>query len=473
MPRRGARVIQDPVHGPLDFRYLESLVVELLDANEIQRLRRVKQTGFTNFVFPGCEHTRFTHCLGASHVAARIGRQLEDEARRLLPPSLCPKEEELRDFCVAALCHDLGHGPFSHVWEKVIIGDNWNKEKYAKALGLPSEPPYTQVDKWHELVTLAILAWPDGHLHKLLEGNEHGHSARIINMLSGTYHIPYFTRLLHSDIDVDRMDYLLRDSYFAGLPYGRFQIDRLISSMTFGFDSNYIPQVGIDPGSGLHPAIELLRGRMTLHRVLYRHRAVQGMEQLLAKLLERLRHLGLPKTKSHISHRSALLLLNLVQGEDVPIDQLVSLDDHSMWVLISEIAESQFDLTASTLANRILHRDPLRSVRLQSKDVRQFSLKTDAHDRIQNVIARHVPGNPLYYYYFGYEQFTLLEDRELHKALCINIDPSNRHTAFPLRGHSDLKDELPSDVDMGYELLVIREATEDVRTEVTRALKGS
>ncbi len=261
------------------------------------------------------------------------------------------------------------------------------------------------------------------------------------------------------------MDYLLRDSYLAGLPYGRYQIDRLITSMTFGFDSSRIPQIAIDPSRGLHPAIELLRGRMTLHRVLYRHRTVQGMEQLLAKLLERLRDLARRGTTAQISSRSAKPLLELIQGKQVPIDQLVSLDDHSMWVLIAEISDARFDVTASNLALRILHRDPLRSVRLPSEEIRRFLNRADAHDRIQDTIAKYVPGDPQYYYHVGSEEFRLLERSEAQRALY--IDTTGVRTALALREHPALRAErIDETVDLGHELLVPREATGDVRAVV-------
>lgn len=151
---QGTRVIQDPVHGLMQFRRQESLVVDLLGCREVQRLRRVRQLGFASFVFPGAEHSRFVHVLGAAFLAARVGRHLESIAPELLPQPLRPDRYAIRDFCVAALCHDLGHGPFSHVWERIVIGERWNRKEWALALGLDPNDAIALSGKWHEVVRM-------------------------------------------------------------------------------------------------------------------------------------------------------------------------------------------------------------------------------------------------------------------------------------------------------------------------------
>ena len=123
----GIRVVQDPVHGLMEFIRPEAFILDLLRCSEVQRLRRVKQLGFACFVFPGAEHSRFPHSVGSAYLAARIGRHLHEVAREMLPESLQPDPRAYQDFCVAGLCHDLGHGPFSHVWERVVIRSDWDR----------------------------------------------------------------------------------------------------------------------------------------------------------------------------------------------------------------------------------------------------------------------------------------------------------------------------------------------------------
>src|SRR5436853_6263072 len=108
--------IQDSVHGLMEFRGMEAVVIDLLRTPELQRLRRIRQLGLGYLVFPGAEHSRLVHSLGAAHLAIRFGRQLADSSRDFLMPDLRPGSASIRDLAVAALCHDLGHGPLSHAW---------------------------------------------------------------------------------------------------------------------------------------------------------------------------------------------------------------------------------------------------------------------------------------------------------------------------------------------------------------------
>src|SRR5712691_685660 len=102
--------IQDSVHGLMEFRGLETIVVDVLRTPEIQRLRRIRQLGLGHYVFPGAEHSRLVHSLGAAWLAVRFARQLREAARDYLPEALRPSENAIADLALAALCHDLGHG---------------------------------------------------------------------------------------------------------------------------------------------------------------------------------------------------------------------------------------------------------------------------------------------------------------------------------------------------------------------------
>jgi HD superfamily phosphohydrolase len=112
MPKAGVQRIQDPVHGLMEFRGMETLVIDILRTPEIQRLRRVRQLGLAHLVFPGAEHSRLVHSLGAAWLAIRFGRQLAESSGSVLTDVLLPNPSSIRDLAIAALCHDLGHGPF-------------------------------------------------------------------------------------------------------------------------------------------------------------------------------------------------------------------------------------------------------------------------------------------------------------------------------------------------------------------------
>src|SRR5580704_886929 len=128
MPKAGVQRIQDPVHCLMEFRGMETLAIDILRTAELQRLRRIRQLGLAHLVYPGAEHSRLVHSLGAAWLAIRFGRQLTDVARGFLMDALCPGEGAVRDIAIAALCHDLGHGPLSHAWERQVIGEKYDFE---------------------------------------------------------------------------------------------------------------------------------------------------------------------------------------------------------------------------------------------------------------------------------------------------------------------------------------------------------
>lgn len=467
---QGNRVVQDPVHGLMQFRRQESLVFDLLKARELQRLRRIRQLGFASFVFPGAEHSRFVHALGASFLAARVGRHLESIAPELLPEPLRPDHYSIRDFCIAALCHDLGHGPFSHVWERVVIGDNWDRKAWKNTLGISDIPDALSSEwKWHEMITNALIGWSDGQLHRLLEGNEAGSSVRVRELLSGQYYLGYLCRLLNSDIDVDRCDFLLRDGLMAGLPFGRFQLDRLISCLTFGFDSHNRCHIGLDASKGLHPAIELLKARSGLYEVLYFHKTVMGMEWLLECLVRRLKDLSL-QSKLPIDSGMPLIgpIIEMLSGKPVSLDKFLQVDDYSMWVLIRQIVENPRivgnDVTATDLATRFVERDPLRSVPVRGSKIADFvtGRGREGYDRIEREITKYVKGEAKYFYKVQELEYIVLEEREKSQALLVHSEGAIRRVS-PLIAHEQVRPAFPHHTTrLGWRLLVPREARDDI-----------
>ncbi|MEK7406905.1 MAG: HD domain-containing protein [Acidobacteriota bacterium] len=158
----------------MEFEGMETVVIDILRTRELQRLRRIRQMGLGHLVFPGAEHSRFAHSLGTAHLAIRFGRRVIEACRDFLVDELSPDKEAIRDFAVAALCHDLGHGPLSHAWEREIVGEDYDFERWVARLGLSGEKEGLRGAKWHELVGQGFLAWPDGELHRLLEQHEAG-----------------------------------------------------------------------------------------------------------------------------------------------------------------------------------------------------------------------------------------------------------------------------------------------------------
>ena len=213
-------------------------------------------------MFPGAEHSRFAHSLGVAHLALKFTKQLSESSTRVLIKELRPSDLEMRDMAIAGLCHDLGHGPFSHAWEREIIcneNGDFNEDDWIKSLGLEDERGFLKkrID-WHELVGYSLLAWKEGPLHSNLEQREVGSSQRIRRLLMGDYHLSYLPRLMSSDIDADRSDYILRDSLLSGVKYGRYDIDWLISTCKIGKNEGGEYVVGFDINKSLRVVEQFL-----------------------------------------------------------------------------------------------------------------------------------------------------------------------------------------------------------------------
>jgi len=182
-------ILRDPVHGLVAFEGEdETLIERLLRAREVQRLRGVKALGLPSLVFLGAEHSRFGHALGTAHVMVRllerIGR-VEGE----LPMDMRVDASARADALAAAMLHDLGHGPFSHLFEEI----------------LPGAVP-------HEEWTTRILRDPETEIHAALEAHSDGMAERVAGLLEGQHRLGYLARAVSGTLDVDRADYLLRDS---------------------------------------------------------------------------------------------------------------------------------------------------------------------------------------------------------------------------------------------------------------------
>jgi len=198
------REIRDPVHGFVERSRLEE---KIIDAQVFQRLRRIRQLAMANLVYPGALHTRFDHSIGVMHVA-------DKQARQLLPYR--DYREYKRIIRLAALLHDVGHGPFSHVSEDILeLYTDTNKVKLQEKKEI------------HELITYDILE-RDPELSGIISQQER---SEVIGLLKGETGEPLIHNIISGPLDADKQDYLLRDSYFCGVKYGIFDMDRLIGTL--------------------------------------------------------------------------------------------------------------------------------------------------------------------------------------------------------------------------------------------------
>jgi uncharacterized protein len=241
--------ISCPIYG---FVTLEGIERKIIESESFQRLRRIRQLGWTDVVFPGAMHTRFEHSLGVMHMATRMFDEIVARSKHRLSEELGFNPTDYTRWRkivrLAALLHDLGHGPFSHVSEKLFPVNPSTKEYYQ-----------------HEDYSIAAIRYAFGDL--LEEYPE------IIDLISDGKAKPeclLWRQLVSGQIDADRMDYLLRDAHHVGVPYGRYDWQRIVSTIDFLSSDNGL-RIGVRRG-GRHAAESLLIARYMMFNCVYNHR---------------------------------------------------------------------------------------------------------------------------------------------------------------------------------------------------------
>ncbi len=307
-------LLRDPVHFTIPISHSERRVI---DHPLYQRLRRIKQTAFLHLVFPGATHDRFSHSIGAMHVASMAYERIVDDFRRTFGPrSLTPDQKDYfhRLLRLTALLHDVGHGPFSHSLEGVTsagkpihpkrgdfleesaIPNHWVKEK-----GLTTKKEFLEGRTYHEDFTLAIIAMmsdKDGFLGGLpaqdiaalladwIEPTEEFKKMCKVGP-SGKWNVqPVLKALVSGEIDADRMDYLLRDSHYTGVPYGQYDKEMLFDNIVWRPHPDNPTQLCVCVRrKALHAFEDFLISRFHMFLQVYSHKTVVGFDVVLENAL--------------------------------------------------------------------------------------------------------------------------------------------------------------------------------------------
>ncbi len=249
------KTFRDPVHG--DIQLPQGVICELIDHPDFQRLRRIRQLGVCYSTFHGAEHSRFQHTLGACWLAFQVVRNWTWQQQVELTP------QEIQATLCAVLLHDVGHGPFSHALEHVFTG----------------------VD--HESIGWELIR---SRFRGVLE--RHGvEPEMVLSILRGDYPRRLLHELISGQLDVDRMDYLQRDSLFTGTRYGLFDVQRILSSLTAVYDLERGCEVLAVDAKAIEAVEAFLFSRYFMHWQVYFHRAVRASEFLLRSILQRARAL--------------------------------------------------------------------------------------------------------------------------------------------------------------------------------------
>ena len=363
--------LRDPVHGLIGFgnggntfqNETDAIALELIDTPEFQRLRRIRQLGLSDLVYPGATHTRFAHSIGVYHIA----RQLIEVIRRDISSEF--DEERARVALLAALLHDIGHGPFSHVFEDLFdhtklclsrneLADsdltNFAKEKHKKFKGSHEvrsaeiiKSNYTQVNK----VLCRTCKDLPGHIAATLTAEPSDIYARIVS----------------SSFDADRLDYLQRDRMMTGVECGHIDFAWLLDSLT-------VEEIHIDGGDsgikkvpclcltskGRMVAEEYLEARFRLWKTVYMHKTTKAAEAMLRRLFF--------FAAKDLNRRTRLAkerpILNYLTSKTPELDIFLKLDDAQVWAAL-EALDSTKNCQVVELSHRLLNRDLYKVVNIE------------------------------------------------------------------------------------------------------------
>lgn len=258
-------ILRDAVHGLVAFEAEEEAVIpRLMDTPEVQRLRRIRQLGVASVAFPGAEHTRFAHAIGAAFVMKKLVARLR-QIHGELPFWQQVTSERAQDVLAAAFLHDVGHGPLSHLFEDAIPGTAHHEE-------------------WTERIVLD----PSTGVNKVLVSIDPHMPERVAALVRGEHPLPFLARAVSGTLDVDRCDYLLRDAHATGVRYGEFDLDWLLRSLRFSkAPQGQAPGLAIDGAKGL-PAIEaFILARLFMFQQVYLHKATRAAEWMIRTVLAR------------------------------------------------------------------------------------------------------------------------------------------------------------------------------------------
>lgn len=322
-PLTEEKVFKDPVH---DYVYVRDQTIwDLINTKEFQRLRRIRQLGTTYLTFHGAEHSRFSHSLGVYEITRRIISQFE---RSGYPD--WPTEERLVSLC-AALLHDVGHGPFSHSLEEIFDTD-------------------------HEVWTCNILQG-NTDINKVLRQVSEDFPDKVAAVIQKKYPKPIVVSLISSQMDADRMDYLLRDAYFTGVNYGTFDLERILRVLR--------PYQGkiVVKESGMHAVEHYLMSRYQMYWQIYFHPVTRSSEIILRQIFRRAKELN----EQGYAFRWMAAPLQQLLNDTLSLEDYLKLDEPLAQTAFAEWAEES-DMLLSDLCRRFMNRQLYKYVTIDNPD---------------------------------------------------------------------------------------------------------
>ena len=349
--RNKLKIINDPIYG---FIHIPStLVFDIIEHPYFQRLRRINQMALSYLVFPGAKHTRFEHVLGCVFLMQKTVEMLRFKGVQI-------SDKEAEGLYIAILLHDIGHGPFSHAMEHSIVE------------GIS-----------HEEISLRLMQ----ELNKVFNGK----LETAIAMFQGTYPRKFMHQLISSQLDMDRADYLKRDSFYTGVAEGNINSERLISMLNVRNDELVVEE------KGLYSVEKFLIARRLMYWQVYLHKTSVAAEQILIRLLNRAKELVQQGQELTMSTALAFFVKNKISKDNFSqevLEMFARLDDTD---IISAMKEWQFhpDVVLSKLSKMLLNRDLLK-IKVRLNDFEEQKIK-----RLQKLsLAKGIDEKDMKYFVF-------------------------------------------------------------------------
>ena len=348
------KVLKDPVHSYIHIHY--EVIWNCLDSKEFQRLRRIRQLGGDFQVYPTAEHSRFSHSLGVYEIVRRMVTEVK---------SLCVELTEYEKVCVmlAGLLHDVGHGPFSHAFEHVT---NHSHEEYTAKIILGN----TELNSILRVVS-----------EKLPQD--------IVSIIQHTHENDILNQIVSGQLDADRMDYLLRDSYFTATSYGQFDLERILRTMRVRKTAEG-RKVIVVKYTGIHSVEDYIMARYQMYWQVYYHPVARSYEAVFIQLFNRLKDI-FKGDKDYFEDMK--VLIPFLGKSEVSVDEYFKLDENSLLYCCSLIQDKE-DKIAADLAKRLQNRNLFEYVDYKEENLAQIKnmLKESCLDeryylRIENIEA--------------------------------------------------------------------------------------
>ena len=348
------KVLKDPVHSYIHIHY--EVIWNCLDSKEFQRLRRIRQLGGDFQVYPTAEHSRFSHSLGVYEIVRRMVTEVK---------TLCAELTEYEKVCVmlAGLLHDVGHGPFSHAFEHVT---NHSHEEYTAKIILGNT-----------------------ELNSILRAVSKKMPENIVSIIQHTHENDILNQIVSGQLDADRMDYLLRDSYFTATSYGQFDLERILRTMRVKKTSEG-RKVIVVKHTGIHSVEDYIMARYQMYWQVYYHPVARSYEAVFIQLFNRLKDI-FKDNKDYFEDMK--VLVPFLEKVEVSEEEYFRLDENSLLYCCALIQDKD-DVIAADLAKRLQNRKLFEYVDYNEENLAQIQnmLRENGLDeryylRIENIQA--------------------------------------------------------------------------------------